>query len=209
MSDGEINVKQKLFDRWAPNYDILLTTIFYQAIHKRLLEYVELPENARVLDVGCGTGRLLERLADTYPTLWGTGFDLSPEMIRQARQSKRDRHRPRLIFLEGNAEEMPFAQWQFDAAFNTISFLHYPHPDRVLSEVQRVLRPGGKFYLVDFTRFGLIAGRSVSQSFGGSGNKIHFYPAPAREELGREAGLNRAQHYHLLGPVLLTIFTKD
>ncbi len=83
-----ISNKEKFFDRWAPNYDFLLTSVFYQAVHKRLIEYVELPEQPNVLDLGCGTGRLLNRLATEFPALQGTGLDLSAEMLHQARQRK-------------------------------------------------------------------------------------------------------------------------
>ncbi|MFN7662023.1 MAG: class I SAM-dependent methyltransferase, partial [Dolichospermum sp.] len=75
--------------------------------------------NANVLDLGCGTGRLLDRLANQFPEITGTGLDLSPQMLRVARQN--NRHRPRLIYLEGNAENLPFAEGQFNAVFNTIS----------------------------------------------------------------------------------------
>ncbi|WP_254567033.1 class I SAM-dependent methyltransferase [Oscillatoria sp. HE19RPO] len=204
MTHPEITKKQKLFDRWAPNYDILFTTIFYQALHQRLLDYLQLPDHPNVLDLGCGTGRLLDRLAEEFPTLRGTGFDLSPEMIRQARQTKRDRHRPRLIFIQGNAEQLPFTDQQFDTVFNTISFLHYPNPSQVLSEINRVLSPGGNYYLVDFTT----PGKTGSGVLGTSPTNLHLYPLERREQLGTEAGLQCWGHYSLLGPVWLTIFTK-
>lgn len=204
MTHPEITKKQKLFDRWAPNYDILFTTIFYQALHQRLLDYLQLPDHPNVLDLGCGTGRLLDRLADEFPTLRGTGFDLSPEMIRQARQKKRDRHRPRVIFIQGNAEQLPFTDQQFDTVFNTISFLHYLNFSCVLSEVNRVLSFGGNYYLVDFTPLG----QKISHALGVSPANLYLYSLERREQLGREAGLQCLGHYSLLGPVWLTIFTK-
>ena len=204
MTHPEITKKQKLFDHWAPNYDILFTTIFYQALHQRLLDYLQLPDHPNVLDLGCGTGRLLDRLAEEFPTLRGTGFDLSPQMIRQARQTKRDRHRPRLIFIQGNAEQLPFSDQQFDTVFNTISFLHYPNPSQVLSEIHRVLSPGGNYYLVDFTPLG----QKMSHGVGVSPANIYVYSLESREQLGRESGLQCQGHYSLLGPIWLTIFTK-
>lgn len=81
--------KRQLFDRWAPLYDLLFPSVFYQAIHQRLLDYVDLPQQAHVLDIGCGTGRLLNRLATKYSDLQGTGLDFSAEMLRQARRTNR------------------------------------------------------------------------------------------------------------------------
>ncbi|MBW4492865.1 MAG: class I SAM-dependent methyltransferase [Oscillatoria princeps RMCB-10] len=204
MQPKAINSKQKLFDRWAPNYDWVFTSVFYQAIHHRLLECVDLPEKPNVLDIGCGTGRLLTRLATEFPNLQGTGLDFSAEMIRQARRRKPDSVRPRLIYVRGNAESLPFADGQFDAVFNTISFLHYQNPEQVFSEVSRVLVPGGRFYLADSAFRWPPTPQFLNISPGG----MRFYSPQVREQLGVQAGLDCAGHYALLGPVLLSIFTK-
>ncbi len=196
------SIKQTFFDRWAPTYDWLFPSVVYQAIHKRLLEYVNLPTSANVLDLGCGTGKLIHRLAINFPNLQGTGLDLSPEMISQA--NSRNCYPQRLRFLLGNAEEMPFGEEQFDAVFNTISFLHYPHPQQVFNEVSRVLRPGGYFYLVDSYFKWQDEFQYLSISPGG----LNLYSPTAREKFGQEAGLNLQANYYLLGAVLLTIFTK-
>ncbi|RUR84643.1 class I SAM-dependent methyltransferase [Chlorogloeopsis fritschii PCC 9212] len=194
--------KKQLFDHWAPSYDWLFPSVFYQAIHKRLLEYVNLPPQANVLDLGCGTGRLLNRLADRFPDLRGTGLDLSSQMLRVARRS--NRHHPRLIYIEGKAESLPFADGQFDAVFNTISFLHYPEPKQVFAEVARVLKEGGSFYLAD-TSIPNQAELQFKQIIGG----IRLYSQNNRELLGSSCELKCVAHHYLLGPVLLTIFTKS
>lgn len=203
MATDILTSKTRFFDRWALTYDWLLPSVFYQAVHKRLLEYVQLSEQANVLDIGCGTGRLLDRLANHFPHLQGTGLDLSTEMLRQARRS--NRHRPRLIFIQGVSHAMPFAENQFEAAFSTISFLHYPEPQQVLKQVHRVLQPGGRFYLVDYT---VSEQRSEIQRRLLSPISIRFYSRQTRVRLGIEAELSCAGHHHLLGPVLLTIFVK-
>lgn len=202
MSKSPLQQKQHLFDQWATCYDWLLPTVFYQAIHQRLLEFIQLPDHPQVLDLGCGTGRLLNRFADRFPDLMGTGLDFSPEMIRQARQT--NHHHPRLIFVEGNVDALPFVEGQFDAIVNTISFLHYLHPDRVLSEVYRVLRHHCPFYLVDFA-----ASRwqpdPVAVTLPGN---VRFYSPRQREQMGHRVGLQCIGHQYLLGPVLLSKFLK-
>ena len=195
--------KQRLFDLWAPSYDWLFPSVFYQAIHQRLLDYVVVPERANVLDLGCGTGRLLNRLAEQFPQLRGIGFDLSEEMLRQARD--RNRHRPRLLYFQGNAEALPFEDQQFDAVFSTISFLHYPHPDTVLAEVSRVLKPGGHFYWVD----PVFGSHPTSQLLAVSPGGIRLYPPASRAQMGQSVGLDDAEHHYLLWPVMLTHFRKD
>ncbi|MCX7594743.1 MAG: class I SAM-dependent methyltransferase [Fischerella sp.] len=203
MNHDFLNHKKRLFDRWAPSYDWLFPSVFYQAIHKRLLEYVELPSHPRVLDLGCGTGRLLDRLASRFPDLYGTGLDLSLQMLRIARQ--KNRHHPRLIYIEGKAESLPFADGQFDAVFNTLSFLHYLQPEVVFAEVARVLKIGGRFYLADIT----LKSQTKSQLISITSSGIRFYSPNNRELLGRSAGFECLGHYYLLGPVLLTIFAKN
>jgi ubiquinone/menaquinone biosynthesis C-methylase UbiE len=203
MTEDFFHKKQRLFDRWAPAYDIIFTTIFYQSLHKRLLEYIEFPEFPNILDLGCGTGRLLNRLGSLFPKLHGTGFDFSPEMLAQARNH--NRYPYRINYTQGNVESLPFTDNKFDAVFNTISFLHYPNPETVFSEVKRVLHPGGYYYLVDYTdRWATEPTIKSKMSPGG----IRFYSPIVREDLGKKVGLNFVGHHYLLGAVLLTIFQK-
>lgn len=199
MSNDLSSSKEKFFDRWASTYDFMLTTIFYQAIHQRLSEYVELPSHATVLDLGCGTGRLLDRLATQFSSMKGIGCDFSKEMLHRARAQ--NSHRPRLIYVQGNAESLPFAENQFDAVFNTISFLHYPQPERVIAEISRVLKQDGRYYLVDAIVNNL-------DYFPFSPGGIRFYTKQQREALGRAVGLNCIAHHHLLSNVVLSIFVR-
>lgn len=195
------STKQWFFNLWAPHYDLWLTSIFYQAVHRRLLEFVEFPPSPRVLDLGCGTGRLLHRLAFQFLTLRGVGLDFSNEMIRQAR--RQNQYPDRITFQAGNAEALPFATSEFDAVFCTISFLHYLHPQQVCLQVARVLSPGGRFYLVDYT---------TPEGLGGGQfpliGELRFYSRSQREDLAIASGFHTVSHHYLLGPVLLTIFSR-
>lgn len=195
-----IQEKQNFFDLWAKFYDITLTTVFYQAIHQRLLEYVTLPPSPLVLDLGCGTGKLLYRLADKFSDLKGIGGDLSPEMLKKARLA--NPHHPRLIFTQANAHNLPFADNQFDAVFNTISFLHYLQPEIVFQEVARVLKPKGYFYLADYLGDNHL--RNIFFTPGG----IRFYSKIQREKLALQAGLRTLNHHYIFAGVVLTIFQR-
>ena len=194
--------KENIFNLWAPYYDCLFTTVFYQAIHQRLLDYVELKENASILDLGCGTGKLMNRLANKFPTIKGIGVDLSPSMLIEARV--RNQYHKRLIFVSGKAEALSFADEQFDAVFCTISFLHYPHPQQVFYQVSRVLADGGHFYLVDPYR-----GENHASILLPWIGEIKFYDRQQREQLGTEANLLTISHHYLLPGILLTIFTPS
>ena len=108
----------------------------YHALLDDLEVDITLPyaRDARVLEVGCGTGLILERLAEVAQR--AQGIDLSPGMLERARARGLD-------VVEGSATSIPFEDDAFDL---TVSFKVLPHvPDvgRALSEMARVTRPGG------------------------------------------------------------------
>lgn len=196
--------KRQFFDRWAPFYDAMVPSVFYQAVHVRLLDYVELPNQPQVLEVGCGTGKLLNRLAQHWPTLSGIGLDFAPEMVAQAQ--KQSRYGDRLQFIQADVTEPLLAAETFDAVFCCISFLHYPKPAAALRAIAAVLKPTGHFYLADFAP-PLWSSEVLSPGITPSG--VTFYSAAARATLGAKAGLKCDRHAYLLGPVMMTQFSRQ
>ena len=104
---------------------------------------------ARLLDVACGTGRMLAQLAEAHPDLKLYGLDLSPYYVQEARSSLD--HVPDVSLVAENAEEMPFADGLFDAVTSVYLFHELPKNARrrVLREIHRVLRPGGLVVIED------------------------------------------------------------
>lgn len=115
--------------------------------YPQMLEELELEPFEDALDVGCGTGAVLELLHARYPSKHLTGLDLTPGMIDVARAKQLDN----VSFVVGDAEALPFEPRSFDAVLCSNSFHHYPHPERFFAEVARVLRPGGRLVLRDYT----------------------------------------------------------
>ena len=109
-------------------------------------------DDARVLEVGCGPGRLSIRLARRYG-LAVTGLDLDPAMIERARANA---DRPRTgdglgpSFLVGDAASLPFPEGSFDLVVSTLSMHHWADQAAGLAEIGRVLRPGGRALVWDF-----------------------------------------------------------
>lgn len=94
----------------------------------------------RVLDLGCGTGWFTRRIAELWPGAGLTGVDLSPGMIRQAReQTAADVH-----WLQADAESLPLPDQSFDIIFSNLMIQWCDHPGQVLRECRRLLRPGGQ-----------------------------------------------------------------
>ncbi len=101
----------------------------------------------KVLEVGSGHGGGASYLTRTFEPASYTGLDLNPAAIASCR--KRHHDVAGLDFVEGNAEDLPFAAESFDAVVNVESSHCYPHFSRFLAEVARVLRPGGHFLYAD------------------------------------------------------------
>ena len=98
----------------------------------------------RLLDIGCGNGALLHALRDRLA--YGAGVDESAAMIEKARQ--RNAGQPHLEFTTVNSPALPFADASFDVAISLMSF-RYLDWDPLLSELKRVVKPGGKLLIVD------------------------------------------------------------
>jgi ubiquinone/menaquinone biosynthesis C-methylase UbiE len=138
------------FDRWAPRYDRSISqALFFRPIHGVVVDVLGSSGAAPrdVIDVGCGTGRLLESVVERWPAARVTGIDASEAMIAEAR-CKHDGH-DRFSFVNADASALPFAPASFDVALSTISLHHWQHQASGIREVARVLRPGGSFILVD------------------------------------------------------------
>lgn len=115
--------------------------------YPQMLEELQREPFEDVLDVGCGTGAVLELLNGEYPNKRLVGLDLTPGMIDVARAKQLDNVR----FVVGDAEALPFGSQSFDTVLCSNSFHHYPHPEKFFSEAARVLRPGGRLILRDYT----------------------------------------------------------
>src|SRR6267142_3032066 len=96
-------------------------------------------EGERVLEVGCGTGCDLLQFAE-HGAL-AVGIDITPEHLRLARERVRDRAR----VVHGDATHIPFKAASFDYVYSHGVLHHLDHPRRMVEELFRVLRPGGRF----------------------------------------------------------------
>ncbi|MCM1167249.1 MAG: class I SAM-dependent methyltransferase, partial [Ruminococcus sp.] len=98
-----------------------------------------------LLDAGCGTGAMLSLFKRDYPEKNYTGIDLSEKMIETAKRKRLDG----VEFVAGDCENLPFADGSFDVVTCSMSFHHYPNPEKFFASLHRVLRPGGRLILRD------------------------------------------------------------
>lgn len=139
------------FHRWSRTYEQSLgQRFFFDPAHRRAVELVaslmDGTPPGQVVDIGCGTGRLLRRAARRWPTAALVGVDPAEGMIENAR-----RLTPAATCLVGRGEWLPLPDSSADVAFSTISFHHWADQAAGVREVARVLRAGGLFCLADIT----------------------------------------------------------
>ena len=98
-----------------------------------------------LLDVGCGPGTITIGLADWLAPGKVTGVDLDPKRIQQATGTASAQGVTNVTFQTGDAYQLPFPDGSFDAAFMTFTLMHLKDRGAAVSEVMRVLKPGGIF----------------------------------------------------------------
>jgi SAM-dependent methyltransferase len=126
---------------------------------KSLINFYRLPRNARVLDVGAGTGEFSARVAELLPDAQVLGIELLPGSVERAR----DRHAalaPRLRFEVGDAFRLELPDDGFDLVANRHMIQSVPHVDRILAELVRVTRPGGRVHVLaeDYAMLHMMSG---------------------------------------------------
>jgi len=110
---------------------------------KRLARQPDFEAPPAILDLGCGTGWFTRKLQQLYPVSRVTGADLSPGMIEHA-QSLSD---PKLNWLVADAGYLPLPDSGFDLIFSNLMIQWCEHPNEVLHECWRLLKPGGRLMI--------------------------------------------------------------
>ena len=153
-----------LFSKIAPRYD-LINDLQSFGLHRywkrRLLKLANVKPGERALDVCCGTGDISFGLAKLGADV--VGLDFSEAMLRVAkerdveavfdrRSSEKitDGHRPSLQFMEGDAQNLPFENAEFEIVTMGYGLRNLPSWERGLEEMFRVAKPGGRILVLDF-----------------------------------------------------------
>jgi SAM-dependent methyltransferase len=155
----------------------------------------------RALEVGCGTGVFLERVARSGASVHAV--DLSADLLEQAQ--RRVARLPNVRLARGNAEALPFRDASFDAVYGS-SILHHLHLEAALAEAHRVLRPGGRLVFAEPNALNpqlllLFHVKPLKRRFGVSPDELAFTRFHARAVLVRAGFVEVAvEPYDFLHP---------
>jgi ubiquinone/menaquinone biosynthesis C-methylase UbiE len=136
------------FNHWSMTYENSWGQwLLFDRLQRHVLNMAAEKANTpnTVLDVGCGTGRLLRKARKYWPETQLIGVDPADGMIENAR-----RLTPDAKFYVSQAESLPLPDESVNLAFSTASFHHWQDPEKGLSEIKRVLQVGGLLFLADF-----------------------------------------------------------
>ncbi|WP_380182788.1 class I SAM-dependent methyltransferase [Kalamiella sp. sgz302252] len=114
---------------------------------QRLTEWLSDDAQASLLDVGCGAGHASFIAAGQVAQV--TAYDLSEKMLQVVREAAKERGLTNLHTAHGPAEALPFTDASFDVVISRYSAHHWHDVGLALREIKRVLKPGGKFILMD------------------------------------------------------------
>ena len=167
----------------------------FRKLRQRTINLAGLQPGEQVLDVGCGTGTLAMEAARRVGRAGRVaGVDPGTQQIARAR-AKAARHSIPVEFQIGVIERLPFPDQTFDVVFSTLMMHHLPAPlkRQGLAEIARVLKPGGRLVIADFTHKQDRAG--LAARFPAGGSRVHDLAA-----LLKQAGFDQLATEELRPP---------
>ena len=155
-------------DWFLPFYDPIVKLLGGDSARRALVDQASIRSGHHVLDIGCGTGSLVILIKRLHPDVYVVGLDPDPKALARGRR-KAERAAVSIQFDQGFSDDLPYPEASFDRVISSFMF-HHLEPDekeKTLSEVRRVLKPGGSLHLLDF-------GGPESSSHGFLPRLLHF-----------------------------------
>jgi len=148
-----------VFSSVARNYD-LMNDLMSGGVHRlwkdAMVDWLNPRPGWRVLDVAGGTGDIALRIADRIRRRDGdpniTVCDINPDMLAEGVKRAKAKGEGAITWVTGDAQTLPFPDKSFDAYTIAFGIRNVTHVDRALCEARRVLKPGGRFLCLEFSR---------------------------------------------------------
>ncbi|HNR19334.1 MAG TPA: bifunctional demethylmenaquinone methyltransferase/2-methoxy-6-polyprenyl-1,4-benzoquinol methylase UbiE [Bacteroidia bacterium] len=152
---GKKEQVKTMFDSIALKYDLLnkiLSAGIDKAWRKKLVKLLSKNNPQLILDVATGTADLAIAVSSLKPQKI-TGIDISPKMLQIGEKKIKKMHLEEMIDLKvGDAENLPFTENMFDAVCVAFGVRNYENLEVGLKEINRVLKPGGEVFILEFSR---------------------------------------------------------
>ena len=146
----------RMFDGIAPYYDFLnrLLSLGIDTVwRKRAIDQLKGTEPKLLLDVATGTADVALEMARRLQPERIIGLDIAPQMLDVGREKVRNKGLEHIIELQvGDSENLPFANNTFDALTVAFGVRNFEHLEKGLQEMYRVLKPGGKLVVLEFSK---------------------------------------------------------
>ena len=137
--DPFAELKRRQREMWA---SFAPTAMFTTPVAAQLVKFSGLRAGEAVLDVGTGTGVVAITAARAGAQV--SALDLTPALLEVARENAAVAHCESIAWTEGDAEQLPYADASFDLVLSQFGHMFAPRPERVVAEMRRVLKPGGR-----------------------------------------------------------------
>lgn len=199
-----------LFDRWSATYDRPGLQLFtYRPIHDAVLAQIDALEPSTVVDLGCGTGQLTRRLTRRFPDANIVGVDLSDGMLTEAAGRLRQEGGDDRPLVRADALQLPFAASSVDLVVCTESFHWYLDQAGALTELARVLNPGGRLLIASIATVTVAGDRLLRRATGAGGRTIRALPPHRMRQLLARAGFEVIFQRRVprLGPIAWPVLT--
>jgi len=126
----------------------------FKLLYMKIVSQIKkLNPHGTLVDVGCGAGNLIIRIAKKIPELTLNAVDIAPEILEYAKKRAIENSvEDKIDFKIGSVEELPFPENSIDFIVSTLSLHHWDDPKKAFKEILRVLKQDGTFLIFDFRR---------------------------------------------------------
>jgi ubiquinone/menaquinone biosynthesis C-methylase UbiE len=183
---------------------------YFRFLQRELISLAKIRPLVNFLDLGCGTGWAVCYVAKVTDGKGNfVGIDISKGMIEKSLSNAKGL--PNVNFYEASSENLPLESNYFDKIICTNSFHHYSKPETALSEVNRVLKPNGKIYILDVTADDFFIRWVDDKVRAKEKEHVKFYSSSEYDRMFRNVGLKHiaSQRMKILYPLKVHIGEKE